>query len=544
MRRVAVLFVILLLALTSGETESGVAGLAPGVRMFPVPTQVLTVCHRAQAKASFRVLCPARLPHASVGYPSSPPNPLTARVLRDRGTLVGIEFGYGAPYPRGQARNHPGRFLHLAVLRGDVPVAAPPRGSTPLGDTILAGREGKLFQAPQYSASRWGAYHGNHLIFTWREKGSAYTISLHSWRRHEALQLLGKVIDSLRPAIALPSPQRPAPLPGVSQIRVGDPSGICLTCLAVNGGVIWAAEYYVGVHRVDLERGEIIGKPIDVKRFPSDIAATEEDVWVVGATQRVDRIDAGRGQVRATIPVGPSPSAIAVGDRYVWVASYADGSLTRIDARTNHEVGRPIRIGGGPNNVAFSDGAIWVTDFDGRRILRVDESTGETIAAIRGGGGLSSIATTREAIWVTDWDRNELMRIDPGTNRVIARIPMGPAPAGVAAHGTSVWVTDYWDGTVTRVDSETNKVMARIQGMKHPTQVAVSRGRVLVLDAASGSLVQIPIPEAIGRIGDERGYGWLLVVAAALAFAAFVVWRQRRRRLFEPTESSPVHHDR
>jgi streptogramin lyase len=524
-----------------GGCETGAAALAR-LHLFRVPPEVLQACHRAQREGSFRVLCPARLPQATVGYPSSPPNPLTSRVLRDRGMVVGIEFGYGAPYPQGQSRNHPGRFLHLAILRGDVAVGQPPEGSTPLGAETLAGRIGKLFQAPPYSNSRWGAYHGNHLIFTWREKGAPYTISLHSWRRLEALQLLGKVIESLRPASALPSPQRPALLPGVARIRIGDPSSLCFTCLAVNRGLLWAAEYYVGVHRVDLGRGEIIGKPIDVKRFPSDIAVDDDSAWVVGSTKWVDRIDVRTGQLRANIPVGVSPSAVAVGDHYVWVASYEEGRLIRIDPRTNREVGQPIRVGGGPNGVAFSDGAVWVTDFDGGRILRVDESTGETVAKIPGGRGLSGIATTPEAIWATDWDRDELLRVDPVANRVVARIPMGPTPAGVAAQETSVWVTDYWDGTVRRVDTETNEVTDRIGGMSHPTQIAARGDRVLVLDVGSGSIMVIPIREIVRR-GEESQYGWVLVTAGALGFGAFAVWRQKRRSRPPRNGSSTLNHD-
>ena len=77
--------------------------------LFPVPAEVLVVCHKAQGDASFRVLCPERLPRASVGYPSGPPNPLTAQVLRDRG-LVGIEFGYGAPLSARPAKEQSGAF--------------------------------------------------------------------------------------------------------------------------------------------------------------------------------------------------------------------------------------------------------------------------------------------------------------------------------------------------------------------------------------------------------------------------------------------------
>lgn len=144
-----------LLLLLVGPSQTPGANSEDHFPLFPVPADVLVVCHKAQGDASIRVLCPERLPRASVGYPSGPPNPLTARVLRDRG-LVGIELGYGAPYPRGQRRNNPRRFLHLAILRGDVPVAEPPEGSTSLGEVRLAGTKGNLFQAPPYSNSRLG----------------------------------------------------------------------------------------------------------------------------------------------------------------------------------------------------------------------------------------------------------------------------------------------------------------------------------------------------------------------------------------------------
>jgi streptogramin lyase len=530
MRRLAAFSVALLLGLPAARSEAGDVTLARRLRVLPVPSEILLVCHRAQAKGSFRVMCPARLPRASVGYPSQPPNPLTARVLSDRGTLVGIEMGYGAPYPRGQRRNHPGRFLHLAILRGDVEVAAAPKGSTPLGTKRVGGRRGRLFQAPPYSNSRWGLYHGNHLIFRWRERGFPYTLSLHSWRRDEALQLLKKVINGLRPANALPSPRQPAPAPGLLRINFGED----LSTFAVNRDMLWVAEYYAGVHRVDPERGEIIGTPIRVQRFPNDIAASEESVWVVGAKKSVDRIDVAGRNDRTSVPVDASASAVAVGERYVWVASYDGGTLTRIDPLTNQVAGRPIRVGGRPNGVALSHGALWVTDFAGGRVLRVDESTGETVAEIPAGSGLSGIATTAEAIWVTDWDRDELLRIDPFENRVVARIGVGPAPAGVAAQDSSVWVTDYWDGTVRRIDAETNEVTTRIWGLEHPSQIGTSPGRLVVLDVGSRSILVIPVRESSGPTGDESRPGWLLIAILGGGFGAFAAvlvagWRKKRR---------------
>jgi YVTN family beta-propeller protein len=444
-------------------------------------------------------------------------------------------MGYGAPYPRNVWRNHPGRFLHLAILRGDVAVAAPPEGSTPLGNERLAGKEGELFQAPPFSESRWGLYHGNHLIFRSRQNGSPYTISLHSWRRNQASRLLEKLIEGLRPATGLPVPHEPVPAPGLSRARFGED----LSAFAINGDTLWVAEYYVGVHRFDPDQGEIVGGPIRVKRFPNALAASEKAVWVIGATRSVDRIDVTEGQVRASIPLRGSPSAVAVGERYVWVASHDDGSLVRIDPRTNRVVGRPILVGGGPSRIAVSDEALWVTDFDGGRILRVDESTGRTVAEIPAGRGLSDIATSPKAIWVTNWDRDELLRVDPAANRVVARIPVGPAPAGVASDGSSVWVTDYWDGTVRHIDAATNKVTERIWGMEHPISVAAGPDRLVVLDVGAGSIVLIPLRRPAEQQGNAGPFRWVLVAGLVVgALAVLVIVGRRRRRRGAPGPGS------
>jgi peptide/nickel transport system substrate-binding protein len=58
--------------------------------------------------------------------------------------------------------------------------------------------------------------------------------------------------------------------------------------------------------------------------------------------------------------VGDSPRGITVGADAVWVANSRDGTVSRIDPRTN-DVTKTIKIGGSPQGIAVAAGKLWVS---------------------------------------------------------------------------------------------------------------------------------------------------------------------------------------
>ena len=72
------------------------------------------------------------------------------------------------------------------------------------------------------------------------------------------------------------------------------------------------------------------------------------------------RIDTASSSTIATIPVGDGPTAIAYGAGSVWVANGADGTLSRIDPRTNR-VANILVVGNRPSGIAVGTDGIWVT---------------------------------------------------------------------------------------------------------------------------------------------------------------------------------------
>ena len=70
------------------------------------------------------------------------------------------------------------------------------------------------------------------------------------------------------------------------------------------------------------------------------------------------RLDRSSGKQAARIPVPAGASAVTLGGGSVWVSSFLDRSVTRIDPRTDAVV-QTIRVDESPRDVAYGAGAVW-----------------------------------------------------------------------------------------------------------------------------------------------------------------------------------------
>ena len=177
--------------------------------------------------------------------------------------------------------------------------------------------------------------------------------------------------------------------------------------------------------------------------------------------------------VAATISVGRHPHMAADAPSGVWVTSYWDNTLSRIDPATNsvlQTLSLALAGNAGPDAIAYGDGSLWVTVIDADAngnplagsVLRVDPASGQVQATIAVGRTPYAIAVTPTAVWVPAYDDNSLSRIDPATNAVVATIPVCANPGGVSASFGAVW-TSCDDGSLARIDPATNAVVTTIQ---------------------------------------------------------------------------------
>jgi streptogramin lyase len=138
------------------------------------------------------------------------------------------------------------------------------------------------------------------------------------------------------------------------------------------GMPLWAAYYDSGdLVRVDTASGTIsqtVKHPAGSTEGPP-VAAGHGILWV-GGSDRLYRLDPSTGKVEGDIPTA-LPTRLLVTADAVWLTSYPQGVVERIDPRTNEVVFR-AKLGGNMNGITQGFGAIWVTDTSVGLLYRLD----------------------------------------------------------------------------------------------------------------------------------------------------------------------------
>ena len=136
--------------------------------------------------------------------------------------------------------------------------------------------------------------------------------------------------------------------------------------------------------------------------------------------------------------MGNSPSAVAVGEGWVWVANAGANTLSQVNPRTVSEV-NTHSVGGRPRSVAFGAGAVWVANEGQQR--HADRCLLGLVDDHPVGVGPTGIAYGAGAVWVANAGDGTVSRIDPLTEEVVKVIPVGNRPTGIAFGEGAVWVT-------------------------------------------------------------------------------------------------------
>ena len=147
------------------------------------------------------------------------------------------------------------------------------------------------------------------------------------------------------------------------------------TALAVAAGVVWVVTAGTPgtpkLFKVDATTRRVIGRTtLPSSVIPSAVAVGDGAVWVADlsgdAVLRIERplgrharaTNAGALEVTKRIRVGRAPKDIVVGLDSVWVANYLDGTISRIDPRTNRV--DTFNVGPFPEHLAVGEGSVWV----------------------------------------------------------------------------------------------------------------------------------------------------------------------------------------
>jgi DNA-binding SARP family transcriptional activator/ABC-type branched-subunit amino acid transport system substrate-binding protein len=305
-------------------------------------------------------------------------------------------------------------------------------------------------------------------------------------------------------------------------LRDGDAAG---SSAAVGEGTLIA---------VDSESGEI-ERRIPVGRTPSAVAMGAGAIWLVDADARtVLRVVPG-SRVIETLATGATPTDVTVGAGSLWVANGrrlekaqfvgpVATAVARIDpaTRTERAATRLPRVGGAvsnlvDNHLAVSADALWAVapDFS---VVRIDATTGARTATTRALPA-AAIAAGRAGVWVLAVD-GSVMRLHERTGRPIFRTRVPASSVGSIAVGPdAVWVTSPADGMLWRIGGARTATLGAIELDRGVSDVAVGRDAIWIANPLAGSLLRVN-PDS-GRL--ERTFD-LDAIPRSLVVDAETVW--------------------
>ena len=253
-----------------------------------------------------------------------------------------------------------------------------------------------------------------------------------------------------------------------------------------------------------------------------------------------EALDPQTGKLLATVPLGTTPSSIAVGAGAVWVLDADDTTISAIDPE-RRSLESVFSTSSTPTDLAAGTGALWIGNAFRERpfsatsypesVSRVDPETRVVVATIRLPRPsvvrynvashvpwlLEHIAVTSDAVWVVGADLG-VYRIDPRTNQRVGGRVQGVDAVGIAAGGGGVWVIEFGEARVAKIDPRTNTIAQRIrvssQGL---SSIAVGTRDVWAADPFGGLVWRLdPGLKLPRRIPLDVGVSWVAVGAGAV----------------------------
>lgn len=194
----------------------------------------------------------------------------------------------------------------------------------------------------------------------------------------------------------------------------------------------------------------------------------------------VSVINTATNTVTTTVPVGTSPSGVAVhpAGTFAYVANTNGSTISVINTATN-TVTATVPVGDDPGGVAVHPAGtfVYVANYFSNTVSVINTATNIVTATVLVGASPYGVvvhpAGTR--VYVANTSGDTVSVIDTVTNTVVATVLVGDEPYGVAVHpaGTFVYVANGGSGTVSVINTATNTVTATVAVGNFPVGVAV-----------------------------------------------------------------------
>jgi DNA-binding SARP family transcriptional activator/DNA-binding beta-propeller fold protein YncE len=177
--------------------------------------------------------------------------------------------------------------------------------------------------------------------------------------------------------------------------------------IAASAGAVWVASGN-SIYKIDPSTKEIVSSSKWGAGI-NDVAVHAGSIWIATSFESVTRISMQDFRDTGQAVLGVIPASLAIAHGSVWVGASAPygsaAALWRLDestARVTQTIVFKRAIGYPPTvQVAYGFGAIWVATWDDGSLVRVDPDDGSILARINVGGHPSGVAVGKDRVWVT-----------------------------------------------------------------------------------------------------------------------------------------------
>jgi DNA-binding beta-propeller fold protein YncE len=259
-----------------------------------------------------------------------------------------------------------------------------------------------------------------------------------------------------------------------------------------------------GVMGIDLRRGTVTPVMVPSQRGHAAFAipGTHEIVSTNGASNTALIFDGLTGKVRATIPTGKKPDAVAFDPRTrtEWIMNPDSGSITVID-RASAKVVATVAVPGSLElGVADGEGRLFVNVEDRNEVAVIDTRRRVLLKrfALPGCEGPTGIAYAPDAKLLVSACANGVAVVSTRDGRQVAALAIGPRPDGALYDQRRhvALIPSGGDGTLAVIRlSGTPRVLDRITTAKG--------SRTAALDPSTGR-IYLPAADFAPAVGSDR----------------------------------------
>lgn len=225
--------------------------------------------------------------------------------------------------------------------------------------------------------------------------------------------------------------------------------------LAIGHGGVWVPLCATPntLARIDLHTRKVtLVAGIGPAESEGGITSSSDSIWlIVDRKATLVRIDPASGHIRQTIRVPSGSYNPLYGAGRIWVTRADGAEVTVVQASTGDISGR-VRSGPNPRFLTSGAGAVWTLNQGDGSLTRIDMKTQRVVQTVAldtpGHGG--DIKFGGGMVW-TSMSKVPLTVVDGKTGVVLCQW-MGPGGDALGIGHGAIWLTNYHAGTVSRIE--------------------------------------------------------------------------------------------